>query len=119
MKCCYCAKCCLKKVGYTEQTGQQLKYHLANYGIGPNHPQYKRILTPINNSSVLVPATSTPPESTNHRCDLSKSISNNTRNHQNDEGNSPEPDQGLSRQRSFDRDDDFKFPDLDDSDFEE
>ena len=51
-------KCCLKKAGYAEQTGQQLKYHLANYGLGPNHPQYKQILAPINNSSVLVPATS-------------------------------------------------------------
>ena len=58
-KCWYCAKCCLKKAGYVEQTGQQLKYHLANYGLGPNHPQYKQILAPINNSLVLVPATST------------------------------------------------------------
>ena len=54
-----CWYCCLKKAGYAEQTGQQLKYHLANYGLGPNHPQYKRNLAPINNFSVLVPATST------------------------------------------------------------
>ena len=95
---CYCNKCSLKKARYMEQTGQQLKYHLENYGPGLNHP---------HNSSVLIPAASTLSESTDLCHNLSKSIPNNTQNHTDDEENSPILDQGLSRLGSFKQDVEF------------
>jgi hypothetical protein len=55
---CYCARCHLKKNGFTDQTGQQRRYHLKHYGPGPDHPEYTQIQAQSNTSNPPLPTDS-------------------------------------------------------------
>jgi hypothetical protein len=116
----------LKKNGFTDQTGQQHRYHLTHYGPGQNHPEYTRIQAQSNTNPPL-PAGSTTravlSESTNLRSpirlDPSQWALNVTRrNNWNDDNDLSDPNRDPSGTLSRHSSVDFGYP-FPDQDFDE